>query len=692
MLSKTKPCNDVEKIINEILLNRYLTSITISIIKDFFKNIANTNIISNKEEFLRDILVHFNNYKVEESKINDYLNLATKAIRFVEKNLFQLEKEILKEKGARIKEIRVFLDNETVIVIFTDNSKVLFFKYNILKKYSLFNEVVCYLNKKITKENNIQSRKILSNRKYCLLDASELVKEKDLFKYYFKSGELLVILYLLCCKNVNELFSLRDSIIDNNFSASNIAHHMLDSSVYNIDFLPLNKVNLVNFNIGAIKSGFEYMYNITLSNKSEFISFIKDIFASNLEYLGNILKKINILNEEDLKMQLYLIDAKFLTNESSIQQIILLGDEGPCRVDRKRFIKLAGKLGDHLIKKSIIGYSNGNISRTWINFSEMKRGKKSEVSDSLYDLYNGNSGMALFFVYLGEVTQKKYFINASLEIMQESIEVINNMSGDYQHIVYELFTLSKIYSITKNKTIEFAINKGILFIYKIIKEGNIDNISASYVAIILSIYDVIECNKTKKMIIELGNILYKNIEFEDRDEEVLLFLIKFISITRNKEIKATIERLLTFKGKKRLNKSHFQILLNRLKLKEVGYNDKLVNKEINEALSYIIKNEFNGSKSSYYNKDIVNIEILEYAAEVLENESLKNRCINTYNNIVNKIIEPAIYEEMCYGNKPISLMRGIAGYGYSLIRMCGDRRTIPILSVGGIVYMNTGKN
>lgn len=134
MLSKTKPCNDVEKIINEILLNRYLTSITISIIKDFFKNIANTNIISNKEEFLRDILVHFNNYKVEESKINDYLNLATKAIRFVEKNLFQLEKEILKEKGARIKEIRVFLDNETVIVIFTDNSKVLFFKYNILKK------------------------------------------------------------------------------------------------------------------------------------------------------------------------------------------------------------------------------------------------------------------------------------------------------------------------------------------------------------------------------------------------------------------------------------------------------------------------------------------------------------------------------------------------------------------------------
>lgn len=684
MLSKLKPCNDVEKIINEILINRYFTPATVAIINDFFKNI--TNIVSNKEEFLRDIFVHFNNYKVEENKINDYLNLVIKAMSLAEKNFFQLEKAILKEKGLKIKKIKVFLDNETAILTFTDNSKVLFFKDSILKKYSLFNDVIYYLNKKIAEENNLQLRKIVSCKKYGFLEASELIKEKDLFKYYFKSGELLAVLYLLCCKDTEELFSLSDSIISNNFSASNIAHHMLEASVYTIDFLPLDKIDLVNSNIGAVKSGFEYIYNIIVSNKAEVISFIKDIFVNNIEYLGNILNKLNMLNEEDLKMQLYLIEARFLKNESCIQQITLAEDESLGTVDRKIFIELAESLGDHLIKKSIIGYNNGKISRTWINSILPDFCEKSEVPDNIYNFYDGNSGVALFFVYLGELTKKKYFINVALEIMQESIEGMDNIGEYSKIIVYELFTLSKIYSITKSKTIESAISKGIFSIYKIIEEGNKDCVSASHAAIILSIYDVIECNKTKKLIIDSANLLYKNIKFDHKCEEVLVFLIKLMSITEDKKIESTIDRLLDFERKKSSNKNYFEILFNRLKLKQSHYNDNLINEEINEALIYIIKNGFENNKYCY-NEEIVNIEILEYAAEVLENESLKNRCINTYNNMVNQIIEPDIYEEIRYGNKSISLMKGIAGYGYSLIRKCSDRKMFPILSLEGMVYI-----
>ena len=689
MLSKLKPCNDVERIINEILINRYFTQVTVAIIKDFFKNI--TNIVSNKEELLRDILAHFNNYDVEENRINDYLNLAIKAMNFTEKNFFQLEKEILKEEGLKVKKIKVFLDNETVILTFINGSKVLFLKDSVLKKYSLFNDVICCLNKKIRQENNLQIRKIVSCRKYGFLEASELINEKDLLKYYFKSGELLAILYLLCCKDTEELFSLSDSIIDNNFSASNITHHMLQVSVYSIDFLPLDKMDLVNSNIAAIKSGFEYMYNIMVSNKSEFIYSIKNIFINNIEYLGNILNKLNILNEEDLKTQLYLIDAKFLEDEYCIQKIILSEDKSTRRVDKKRYIELADSFGDYLIKKSIIGYKDGKISRTWISSILPHFGEKSEVSDSIYDLYDSNSGVALFLAYLGDLTKKKYFINVALEIMQESIERMNNIGEYSKIIIYELFTLSKIYSITKSKTIESAINKGIIYIYKIIEEGNKDYISASHVSIILSIYDVIECNKTKKLIIDSANLLYKNIRFDHKCEEVLVFLIKFMSITRDKKIESTIERLLEFERKTFSNKNYFQVLINRLKLKELEYNDNLVNEEINEALNYIIKNGFENNQCCY-NENIINIEILEYAAEVLENESLKNRCINTYNNIVNQIIEPAIYGEILYGNKPISLMKGIAGYGYSLIRKCSDKKMLPILSLEGMVYISHGRN
>jgi len=678
MLSKLNPCSDVEKIINEIFINRYFTPVTVAIINDFFKNI--TNIVSNKEEFLRYILVHFNNYKVEENNIKDYLNLATKAMSFTEKNFSHLEKEILKEQGLNIKKIKVFLNTETIMLTFTDNSEVLFFKYSVLKKYSLFNEVICYLNRKTLQENNLQIRKIVICGEYGFLEALTLITETDLFKYYFKSGELLAVLYLLCCKDTEELFSLSDSIIDNKFSSSNIAHHMLEVSVYTIDFLPLDKMELVNSNIGAIKSGFEYIYNIMVSNKTELIHFIKDIFINNIEYLGNIINKLNILNKEDLKMQLYLIEFRFFKNESCLQKITLSDDESTGSVDRKRFIELADSLGDHLIKNSIMGYNNGKISRTWINSILPDFSEKSEALDSVNYLYNCNSGVALFFAYLGEFTQKKYFINAALEIMQESIENINNIGEYSKIIVYELFTLSKIYFITKSKTIESAINKGILYIYKIIEEGSNDYISASHISIILSIYDVIECNKTKKLIIDSSNLLYKNINFDHKCEEVLAFLIKLMSITRDKKIENTIERLLEFERNTSSNKNYFDILINRLNLKKLGYNDNLINEEINEALNYIIKNGFENNPYCY-NEDIINIEILEYAAEVLENESLKNRCINTYNNIVNEIIVPAIYEYIRYGNNPISLMKGISGYGYSLIKKCSDRKMLPILSL-----------
>ena len=196
MLSELGPFNKVEKIINEILINRHFTPAVIIIIKDFFRNM--NNIVYNKEEFLRDILIDFNNYRVEENKIRDYLNLAIKAIRLTEKNFTLLEKEMLKEEGLKIKKIKVLLDNETVILKFTNNSKVLFSKESILKKYSLFNDTINYLNEKITKRNKLQLRKIVDCGKYGFLEASEFINEKRLFKYYFKSGELLAVLYLLC--------------------------------------------------------------------------------------------------------------------------------------------------------------------------------------------------------------------------------------------------------------------------------------------------------------------------------------------------------------------------------------------------------------------------------------------------------------------------------------------------------------
>lgn len=160
-----------------------------------------------------------------------------------------------------------------------------------------------------------------------------------------------------------------------------------------------------------------------------------------------------------------------------------------------------------------------------------------------------------------------------------------------------------------------------------------------------------------------------------------------MSIKKDSEIESAIEKLLDSERKISSNKNYFEILFSRIKLKELEYNDNLINEEINEALKCIVKNGFENN-NFYYNQNIFNIEILEYAATVLENESLKNRCINTYNNIVNQIIEPAIYEEISYGNKSISLMNGMAGYGYSLIQNCSDKKAHSSLSFEWMMYID----
>ncbi len=658
MLLKSDPCDEIKEIINSILINRYSSSVITAIINNLFKNIS--DIVFNEEEFFKDILDHFNKYKVEKNKIKKYLNLIIKTMNLAKKKFPQLEKEKLKKKGLQIKKIKVLLDNEISILTFTDGSKIFFLKDSILKKHSLFNEIICYLNEKIAKENYLDVKKIVHCKKYGFLGTSAFVNDKDLAKYYFKSGELLAVLYLLCCKDTKKLFSLTNPIIQNKFSASNVANHILEVSVYTIDFLPFNKRYLNHYDIEAIKSGFEYMYNVMVSNKIDFIFFIKDIFINDIKYLGNVLTKLNILNKEDLKMQLYLIDVRFSENEFYRHQIIFSDDENTGTIDRKKFIRLADSLGDYLIKKSIIGYNNENISRTWINSTLYGLGKKT------CNAYNINNGIALFFVYLGELTKKKYFINVALEIMQESIDTIDNMGQYSKFLFYELFTLSEIYSITKSKTIKSTINKGI----KIIKESKKEDISASNMVVILAIYNNIECNKIQELILDLANLLYKNIKFDDQCEETLAFLINFMSITKDKEIKSTIKKLLEFQRKKSLDKNYFKMLLNRIRLKELEYDDNLINEEINEGLNYIINNGFDDN--SLFIDEIVNIEILEYAAEVLNNKELKNRCINTFNDMVNKIIEPAIYDEIHYGNKPISLTKGITGYGYSLIRKCSN--------------------
>jgi len=122
------------------------------------------------------------------------------------------------------------------------------------------------------------------------------------------------------------------------------------------------------------------------------------------------------------------------------------------------------------------------------------------------------------------------------------------------------------------------------------------------------------------------------------------------------------------------------ILLNRLILKQNNYYDDFIDHEIQIALSTTIKLGF-GNNDTLCHGDLGNLDILQYAADILGDSFLKNRCLNTYNEIytdfINEDWNEGYFRSICiYG-----LMVGLSGYGYSILKNGSD------LSMPGILWL-----
>lgn len=510
---------------------------------------------------------------------------------------------------------------------------------------------------------------------------------------YFEAGQHLALLYIMIPQEKN---------IKNNFSSRNIAQEIIDSSVYYIDFLSKCKKSSEVANIDSIKAGFRYTYDTIINNKFDFIGLLNNLLSNDSAYLTSIIPKIYGLNDVDLKRQLYFLDVRFLKNQNQQTHMVFSDDVHPNRINRHYALTLASNLGDHIIQRGIIGFNDLATSRTWIN--TIKKGNKIILSPANYNLYDGNSGIALFLLYLGVVTKKDYYIYASIEAMRESISHINMVSAeneikieDYYGIAGQIYTLSKIYSITKNEAIKETIKKGIsklyTLLYTLINEC-IDFTKSEcmmdVLEVLLSLYENKELSDLKNTVLDLANLIYINIEHILSDSKaetglhlininVAAALVRLFNITSNKKIENSIREILESERlicDKKISqpKAYDEKLLRLITLKKFNYNDEFIDNEINEALDFTIKNSF--GKTPYYNGDIRTLEILEYAADVLGDNGLKNRCINTYNKLLGEVIAPYINEEINLANKPTTLMTGIVGHGYSLLRKCCDS-TVP---------------
>lgn len=520
------------------------------------------------------------------------------------------------------------------------------------------------------------------------LDIGELKIKED----YFKNGIFLFILYML---------NFPQNASQGNTSAEGIAKRILETSVHNIDFLPDERKNIDIEQLVQLKSGFEYIYNIVVSCKVELIEFTKKLFREDSVKLEGFLTKLYCLNEEDLKRQLYFLEVKLSKSKEQETNIMFSEDERPAHIDESYITDLACKLGDHIIQKGIIGINNNMISRTWI--STVIDESKLHILPTSYNLYEGNSGIGLFLLYLGLVTKKDYFIKTAEAVMQESMNRVAGLykeervsTGAFRGISGELYVLSKVQEVTKNDALKEVIAKGIISLKSLVYRSSSVNViegTAGILAVLLSMHKTQENSDMRDDLLNLAAIAYKSIVnnidiskgvrgFSYGEDGVLAFLGEFYRINRSAEVEKTIgdilklHRSISFeKLTEKLegwHRGYTGILLSRLILKESGYKDVFIEAEIEEGVRFTIKYGF-GNSAYYYNGDIGSLAILEYASRVQKDKKLKNRCDNTFNQLLREVIEPSIEKELWDGDKPIGLMSGITGLGYSLIEKCrGD--------------------
>ncbi|MBA4492712.1 type 2 lanthipeptide synthetase LanM family protein [Paenactinomyces guangxiensis] len=446
--------------------------------------------------------------------------------------------------------------------------------------------------------------------------------------------------------------------------------------------------------------------------------------------------KLNSLSEEDCQEQLQVIRMSMLANnnarhDAEVASVIpQLGEKA--FLEKKELLKEAEKIGDYLLSKAVRGFNDdGHEELSWI--STVIEGTNEltwRISPVGPDLYNGNSGIALFFGYLAELTGRNEFKEASIKSLRPVRDVLKDFknNGNIQEIQIPigafagisgyLYTLSQLSSLWNDSHLMKEVLSSLTILEKMIPNDNMYDIisgSASTIAVLLGIYKQTEYQPALEYAKQCANhLLSKSEKFEvgiawrqEWDSKaytgfshgtagIAAMLGQLYKYSPNDELKNSIFQALAyerkyFDTKERNWRSPGRdilsvawchgapgILLSRLLLKNVGIEDQLLNQEIEIALQTTLDLGF-GNNRSLCHGDFGQIEILRFASQVLQEEKWLELANSASRQVLQVIREKNWQKGVSRGVESVGLMTGLAGYGYGLLKQYSPSNVPSIL-------------
>lgn len=463
----------------------------------------------------------------------------------------------------------------------------------------------------------------------------------------------------------------------------------------------------------------------------------KDLINSRNEKVGgsplvyspieSVRNKINNFSQQDLKLQTNIIDFTFMHSAKSKEinkSVVKFSSEIEIKEksqNRQQYLETAIKIGEILLENSL--QNSNNTERTWVTL--MVSGK-SEVFTRLswaeHDLYKGNSGIALYFSFLGSLTGEEKFKKAAIESIQPCIRILDTID-EHPHIsidigaftgisgvIYSLFHIGE--NLNDNALKQKAYKYTDYLINNLNKVNKFEIISGASgaLSVLMSLYNLtFEMERKRDLLYKaevIGNHIINNVtELDDKrifwgplhesegytgfahgTSGITTSLIRLYQINKDERILKTIQKALNFENslfsnEKQNWKTNFAkeaksvawchgasgILLNRGLLQKFGYVDNQIANDLNIALGTSIEKGF-GTSNILCHGITGNLAIFYEIADILNDQSLKNRCDTTYLNLYNNYIKDNWDKNSFRSVNVYGLMIGLSGIGYSLLK------------------------
>lgn len=469
--------------------------------------------------------------------------------------------------------------------------------------------------------------------------------------------------------------------------------------------------------------------NLYDMNENEYCDYLD---KTPLELVYN---RINSFSNNDLSLQLQFIKIAFEGKNSDYHKdetsINFTEDNNlEIDIDNNKYIDLAIKIGNYILDNSIID-KTGDKNRTWVSAILTGRNEVGIGINSIGDdLYNGNSGVALFLTYLGYITGKYNYIEAASEAIETRRNFIDNVKevypysiGAFNGLSGAIYVFDKLITYGKRESDKEYLEKYVKYLDEIVfmdKQYDLIGGSLGCIAVLLPI---IKSNRYKNLNtimksivnkccinlingkekagisgISWGNIT-KSTGFSHGNAGVIAYLSRVLQeewLENKYEIENIIQEALKFERSLYIDKENnwFKddkkdqisygwchgapgILLSKCLAKEFRLNDEKWDEELMAALITTKIKSF-GNNPSLCHGDLGNLEILYIASKILNDYKLEKSCKLNFNKIYETIIKERWKGKSFRGVDSYSLMVGLSGFGYSLLRF-SELEKIPSL-------------